>query len=113
MRNVNRFYLVSSFGGVFTFFGKLFIGVLTAFMGWFMLTEWDDVKDSIYSPILPTIACFLIGYIFANMFLTVYDLASSAILQCFLIDEETSGGTGKNRPPELEDFIIRVKSNSK
>ena len=56
--------------------------------------------------ILPTIACFLIGYIFANMFLTVYDLASSAILQCFLIDEETSGGTGKNRPPELEDFII-------
>lgn len=89
------------------------VGVLTAFICWYLLTEWESVKNDIYSPILPTVACFLIAYIFANLFLTVYDLACSAILQCFLVDEETSGGAGKHRPKELEPYIRKIGSGAK
>ena len=107
LRNVTKFSLIGAFGGVFTFFGKLLVGTVTAFAGWYLATEWESVKDEIYSPVLPTIVCFLIAYIIANLFLTVYDLACCAILQCFLVDEEVS--TGNNRPPQLEPFITKVK----
>jgi len=110
LRNIARFTLVSAFAGIFTFFGKMLIGLGTAFICWFLLTEWSEVKDQLYSAIVPTIACFIIGYVLGNLFLTVYDLSCSAILQCFLVDEET--GTGKNRPDSLQPFINEIRKSS-
>ena len=113
MRNVTRFALVNVFAGIFTFFGKLIVGLGVAFMGWYLLVKWEEVKDTIYTPIIPTIACFVIGYILATLFLTIYDLACAAILQCFLVDEETPGMQGKNRPAQLEPFLKNLKAKSK
>ena len=109
MRNIARFTLVNAFAGIFTFFGKLAIGSGSAFAGWYLLTEWGEVKDTIYSPIVPTVACFIIGYILASVMLTIYDLACAAILQCFLIDEEVGGVKGKNRPALLDGCIKKLK----
>eukprot|EP00826_Nyctotherus_ovalis_P013998 TRINITY_DN1385_c0_g1_i22.p1 TRINITY_DN1385_c0_g1~~TRINITY_DN1385_c0_g1_i22.p1 ORF type:complete len:402 (+),score=98.39 TRINITY_DN1385_c0_g1_i22:734-1939(+) len=112
MRNVARFALVNIFAGIFTFFGKLVVALGTAFMSWYLLTEWEAVKDDIYTPIVPTIACFVIGYVLAALFLAVYDLACAAILQCFLVDEETPGVQGKNRPAALEPFLRSLKTKA-
>lgn len=112
MRNITRFALVNVFAGIFTFFGKLIVGLGVALIGWYLLLEWEEVKDDVYTPIIPTIACFVIGYILATLFLTIYDLACSAILQCFLIDEETPGIQGKNRPAALEPFLRNLKTRS-
>jgi len=100
---------VNAFAGIFSYFGKLLVAMGTAFLCWFILTEWESVNEKIYSPILPTVACFLIGYILAVLFLAVYDLACSAILQCFLVDEEVSKGLGKHRPKEFEQLIKSTK----
>ena len=114
LRNISRFALTGAFGEFFTFFGKLAVGAGTAFLCWFILTNWVEVKDKIYSAIIPTIACFIIAYMMACLFLSVYDLACSAILQCFLVDEETApatGAAGKNRPPSLEPFIKGLRED--
>ncbi len=58
LRNVVRFALVNTFAGIFTFFGKLLIGLGTAFICWFILTNWSEVKDNLYSYIVPTIVLF-------------------------------------------------------
>jgi hypothetical protein len=54
-------------------------------------------------------ACFLIGYLFGDLFLTIYDLACSALLQCMLVDEEVCGKVGnqpgKHRPAGFEKFF--------
>ena len=81
LRNITRFALVNGFAYVFTFFGKVVIGLGTAFICWFIMDNWGEVKDRLTSLILPTIACFIIGYLFGNVFLLVYDLACSSILE--------------------------------
>ena len=87
------------------------MGIGTAFICWYLLTEWENVKKDVYSPIVPTIASFLIAYIMANIFLSVYDLGCAAILQCFLVDGEVSGGaSGKNRPKELEPYFKKMET---
>jgi len=59
LRNMVRFLLVNGFATVFTFFGKFLIGVGTAFVGWFIVTSWVEVKDKLYSYIIPVIVTFL------------------------------------------------------
>ncbi len=60
LRNIVRFALVSGFAAVFTFFGKLVIGLGTAFICYFILTTWTEVKDKLYSYIIPTIVPVLL-----------------------------------------------------
>ena len=55
LRNLVRFLLVNSFAAVFTFFGKILIGLGTAFACWYILNNWVEVKDKLYSAIVPTI----------------------------------------------------------
>ena len=104
--------MINVFVGVFTFFGKAFVGMGNAFICWFLLDYWEEMKNSIYSPIAPTIACFIIGYLITDILLSVYDLSAAAILQCFLIDEETGGVRGKNRPSCLEGFMSNLRESA-
>lgn len=50
----------------------------------------------------------------AEIFLGIYDLSCSAILQCFLIDEEMAQknglNAGKHRPASLEHFFEGIRS---
>lgn len=104
--------MVNVFVGVFTVFGKLLVGLANAFICWFILNNWKEMKENIYSSLMPTIACFVIGYILTDILLSVYDLAAAAILQSFLIDEETGGVRGKNRPYCLEGFISNLRESA-
>ena len=111
IRNASRFALVNSFGGIFTFFGKGAIASGVAFVSWFLLNNWHEIRVNIYEPNVLTVATFIIGYLVAIFFLNIYDLACTSILHCFLIDEETLGTKGANRPSCLEPFITRFKSD--
>jgi len=112
LRNVARFTIVNVFVGVFTLFGKLLVGLANAFLCWFILNNWTEMKENIYSPLMPTIGCFVIGYIVADVLLSTYDLSAAAVLQSFLIDEETDGVRGKNRPASLEGFISNLRQST-
>ncbi len=59
LRNMVRFLLVNSFAATFTFFGKVLIGLATAFVCWYIVTTWEEVKDKVYSPIIPTVVSLL------------------------------------------------------
>eukprot|EP00826_Nyctotherus_ovalis_P058604 TRINITY_DN8070_c0_g3_i1.p1 TRINITY_DN8070_c0_g3~~TRINITY_DN8070_c0_g3_i1.p1 ORF type:complete len:477 (-),score=79.02 TRINITY_DN8070_c0_g3_i1:134-1564(-) len=111
IRNATRFALVNAFSGVFVFFGKCAVGAGTAFFCWMLLNSWSEVRDNVYAPSVMTIVCFAIGYLVAVLLLTVYDIASNTILQCFLIDEETSGHGGRNRPRCLDNFMTEVRNS--
>lgn len=58
--------------------------------------------------------CFILAYIIAAIFLSLYGFAANTILQCFLIEEETSdsikrGGIGEHTPKELKKFLPKIK----
>jgi len=110
IRNATRFALVNVFSTIFIFFGKCAIGVGSAFFSWLVLSSRSEIVDNIYAPSIFIILCFIIGYSIGVFFLTIYDLACTTILQCFLIDEEISGG-GANRPKCLDSFSAEIKSS--
>jgi hypothetical protein len=45
----------------------------------------------------------MVAYIVGSLFLSIFSFSSTAILHCFLLDEET--GDGKLTPDSLKSFI--------
>jgi len=97
MRNPLRMGVVTSLGGIFVLFGKIFIASLTALAGFFTITKWSKFSDELYSPFIPTLFMFVFAYVVGACFMTVYGLAADTILACFILDEEIN--SKKNAPP--------------
>jgi len=112
LRNPLRFGLVSGIGGIFVFFGKVFVAAITALIGFLVITKWSRYSDSLYSPFIPTILMFVFAYCIGAIFMTVYGLAADTILACFVTDEELSkkkNAPARHCPSTLRDFIDHNK----
>jgi len=112
--NPLRMGVVSSIGGIFVFFGKIFIAAITALIAFLVLTNWDRYSENIYSPFIPTLVIFIFAYVVGAVFMTVYGLAADAILACFILDEQInkkSNAPPRHCPASLEDFLSKNKKN--
>lgn len=74
--------------------------------GWiaYLIMMNSDLKDKIYSPVFPIVIVVVIAYILASIFLSVFSFSATAILHCFLVDEEVNGN---RQPKSLQPFIDR------
>lgn len=74
--------------------------------GWiaYLIMMNSDLKDKIYSPVFPVIVVVIIAYIMSSIFLSVFSFSATAILHCFLVDEEVQGN---RQPKSLQSFIDR------
>ncbi len=52
----------------------------------------------------PIVIVVAIAYILSSIFLSVFSFSATAILHCFLVDEEVGGG---RQPKSLQPFIDR------
>ena len=114
LRNPVRFGVVGGIGSIFTLFGKVFVASITALIGFLVITKVDRYSEELYSPFIPTFIIFVFAYAIGAVFMTVYGLASDAILACFVVDEELS--KRKNAPPRhcpesLKSFLNKNKKN--
>jgi choline transporter-like protein 2/4/5 len=114
LRNPLRFGVVGGIGSIFVLFGKVFVASITSLIGFLVITKWDRFSDELYSPFIPTFIMFVFAYAIGAVFMTVYGLASDAILACFVVDEELS--KQKNAPPRhcpesLKSFLNKNKKN--
>lgn len=108
VHNPLRLGVVSSIGGVFVLFGKIFIAAITALIAFLVLTNWDRYSSQIYSPFIPTLLVFIFAYAVGAVFMTVYGLAADAILACFITDEQINkqkNAPPRHCPPSLRSFI--------
>ena len=95
MRNAARFTITTGIGVILIFLGKALIMVLSGWIAYIILMN-SSLKDQVYSPITPVVVCVGIAYILASIFLSVFSFSATAILHCFLVDEEIGG----NRQPK-------------
>jgi len=100
--NPLRFGLVAEIGGVFIFIGKVFICGAATLLGYVIITRAPYYVTNLYSPILPTIAFFIVTYCIADCFQIVYGLASTAILTCFCLEEHLGQGVTVHCPENLK-----------
>eukprot|EP01015_Nassula_variabilis_P032901 TRINITY_DN779_c0_g1_i6.p1 TRINITY_DN779_c0_g1~~TRINITY_DN779_c0_g1_i6.p1 ORF type:complete len:357 (-),score=60.90 TRINITY_DN779_c0_g1_i6:124-1155(-) len=104
IRNAVRFGVTSGLGEIFVFIGKALITAGAAAGGYFYVTK-ADIRHQISSPILPTIAFIIVGYVIADLFMTVYSMSVDTVLQCFLVDEEAHDGRATNAPGDLKNIL--------
>jgi hypothetical protein len=101
VRNIARFSIVAGIGWILMFLGKALICALSGLICYIIIMN-SNLKDRVSSPIFPTIIAVFIAYLISAIFLSVYSFSSTAILHCFLLDEETKGN---HRPKSLDAFI--------
>ena len=103
-------------GGIFIFLGKVLVSVANTLVAYAIFEEWTELRDKVNS-VLPVLAAVLLAtYIVSSVFMSVYSVASVAILQCFLTDVELSKASnngeatdGKHRPKELESLVKALR----
>jgi len=112
LKHAAKFSFVSGIGNVFMTLGKMAISSITCLIVFFVL-EKMQAEGIITSPIAPLIIVFMISYIISSMFISVFSVASNAILQCFLVDtdiaEQNGHGEAMHRPESLEGFVYKIK----
>ena len=76
LKNMAKFSFVNAIGGTFMYIAKFCIAVLNTVICWYILVKMESVTE-VY---LPLAICFLIGYVLASIFISVFDASSNTIL---------------------------------
>jgi len=105
LRNVVRFGMVHGFAWLFLFLGQIIVSGCATFLGYLIITQTEHYKESVISPVVPTIFFFLSSYIVAHVFMGIYGMSADTIVHCFAMDEEIHDGQVMHAPEELRDYI--------
>jgi len=62
-----------------------------------------EAATDVQQPLIPAIVIMLVAYLVASMFLSVFSFACTAILHCFILDEDTGGSD--LTPKSLQGFL--------
>ena len=88
LRNKAKFGFVQFIGTIFIFLGKFFVAFLMATLAFVISAYWPWIRENISTPFVPALTCFVIGYVVASIFFSIFSIGSNTILQCFILDLE-------------------------
>jgi len=86
LRNILRVGSIGYVSTLVVFVGKLFISIMSTGIGFMVLEQ--QVGSELNNIYFPLIFVFIISYFVADMFMDLFDMSTSTILQCFIADEE-------------------------
>lgn len=115
VQNVLRLAAVNIVGDVLMWLGKLTVMAGAGCVAFF-LSDMDYYTDEaqypdtfLSSPLMPILISLLVGYVVADLFFQVYEMAIDTILLSFCEDCETNSGNPRFAPPLLLDAIGQAK----
>jgi len=100
VRNAGRFGSIAIISWIIMIMGK---GVIMAASAYFTILMVKTQFPQCDNPFIPAILVSLFAYMIGSMFLSVFTFSASAIVHCFLLDEETGGS--KDTPTYLQSFL--------
>ncbi len=103
VRNAGKIASISYVSAVVLFVGKIFICTATTFGGYVYIEE--EYADHLYSAAGPCVLIFIISYFVGDMFLSIFDMTTSTILQCFVADDEMFDGDECYAGHELRRWV--------
>jgi len=105
------FAFTGGVGWVFSWLGKILISLLNTLIVFGMLEYWPEYKEKVSSPIGPCLVGFLISYVIAALFMSVYTTTGLALLHCLFADIDICSQLnrdemeGSNRPEEMQGIV--------
>lgn len=117
LKNSATFILSEGLGSIFVFLGKITISVLNMLALYAIILAWPSIINKIHSPFGPLLIVFAISYLISSVFMSIYSVTSTSMLQCFLVDVELSKKEGKedpeidgqHRPKEMESLVRTLR----
>ena len=103
LRNVARIGACSLVSEFVMIIGKAFICAVTAGIAYFALDKM--IGDELNSPIGPVLFIVLLSWCTASMFMNIFAMAISTVLQCFVADEEMFSAKERYAEGHLVDFV--------
>lgn len=100
IRHVGRFTSAAMVGWIMMFLGKATIMGASCYLTFLIVKE---AKPDVQQPLLPAVVILIVAYLVGSLFLSIFSFASTAILHCFILSEDT--GNGVNCPQSLVSFL--------
>jgi len=103
LRNIARIGACTVVSEFVIIIGKAFICVITGGISYFGMSQPDG--PDITSPIGPVVMIMILSWFTASMFMNIFGMAISTILQCFIADEEMFDASTRFADATLASFI--------
>jgi len=109
IRHAGRFGSASIIGWIMMLLGK---GVIMGASGYVTLLVVQNGYPDVQQPFVPAAIILILSYFVGSLFLSIFSFTSTALLHCFIADEDTGGGT--HTPAALRKFVdFTEERNSK
>ena len=111
LSNPIQFAIVEFIGHFFMMLSSLAIAMITTLLGYVIMQHFDTSEVSIYAMLG---VMFAEGLVIGHLFMSLYKVSLTAILQCFLVSC-TAARQGNTRiedhtPPVLQEWIVKIHS---
>jgi len=80
LKHSGTFLITNGIGILISFLGKLAISVCNTLIGYILVTATQEIARELSSPIAPLVIIFLLSYLMAALFMSVYSTTSLTIL---------------------------------
>ena len=106
-----RFGITHAVTWIFLLLGKAVIAGGATFVGYLCVEYWLQDQVDLNNSFVPLVIFFIVCYVIATVFLSIYSMGADTILQCFLLDEELNKGSGgaNARPPAMKGLVKELK----
>jgi len=112
LKHAAKFYFAVSLANVLIFLGILCITGLS--LGTFLLFARYAFEDGKYiSLFAPAVAASVIAFLIASLFLSVFDEAVLATVQCYAVDCDLNDGVPKWGPASYQDALLKIFDEDK
>jgi len=103
--NAGKFLALSGVGSIFQLLGRVFITVVSSYLGYWIITNSDHYSEEINSPAPPTVIFVVSSYLVASMFMSIYEVAADTIIQAYILDHTLHKGEPVFAPEPIKEFM--------
>jgi len=111
LRNAIRMGSIAYVTEIVLIIGRLFIATLVVCVGYIYMDS--ELGNKVVSLAGPCVLILFLAYYISSMFLHLFNVATSTILQCFIADEEMFEGNERYAEGDLGDFIDKFEEIEK
>ena len=111
VRNAGKVASISYVSTLVLFVGRIFISSLTTGGAYVYMDHY--IGGKLYSTAGPCAVIFFMSYYVGGMFLDIFDMSTSTILQCFVADEEMFDGDENYAEGDLRKWLDDFEEEEK
>jgi solute carrier family 44 (choline transporter-like protein), member 2/4/5 len=103
--NVIKVSITGAISIIFTFLGIIAVTVIIATCAYFVVLYLPYYRDRIESPVAVTFVSGVIAFIVSGIYLSMIDVTSTSVLQCYFVDREHGKGRAQHAPERVLEIL--------